>query len=174
MKKAFKMFLWLVFVLFALFLWILFFSPIKPWALCPFCSSVVLEGQKFYEDEQTIALCTHRPITPGHVLVISKRHVERFEELTDEESLAITKTVKKVHQAVSKVFGTDPYLLHEKNGPEVGQSVYHVHFHYVPLKKDQYLWTLLPGLIGSQLGPALSHEEMKPVINELRLAIEAL
>lgn len=174
MKKAFKIFFGLVFFLITLSLWIIFFSPTKPWALCPFCSSVVLEGQKFYEDEQTIALCTHRPITPGHVLVISKRHVERFENLTDEECLAITKTIKKVHRAVSKVFGTDPYLLHEKNGSEVGQSVYHVHFHYVPLKKDQYLWTLVPGLIWSQVRPALSHEEMKPVINELRLAIEEL
>ena len=101
---------------------------------CPFCKTSVLESQKFYEDELILVLYTHKPIMPGHCLIIPKRHVERFENLSDAEAIRICRTICKVDQAVSNVFGTSTYLLLEKNGHEAGQTVPHVHFHYIPRK----------------------------------------
>src|SRR4029078_13357621 len=101
---------------------------------CPFCDSKVIEYQKFYEDDLVIALYTHRPIFPGHSLIIPKRHVERFEMLNDQEITRISQVIKKVDKAAQKVFGTSAYLLLQKNGREVGQTVPHVHFHYIPRK----------------------------------------
>lgn len=101
-------------------------------ACCAFCNPQVVEEQKFYEDDLVIALVTHKPIMPGHVLVIPKRHVERLENLSEAEVVRIYQTIRKVHRAVSQVFGTSSYLILQKNGIEVGQSVPHVHFHYIP------------------------------------------
>ena len=116
---------------------IYFFSP-RPahfTEYCAFCDPRVLERQKFYEDDLVLALYTHKPVLPGHCLVLPKRHVERFEQLTDQEITQMGKVIKKVDRAVTEVFSTSSYLLLQKNGIEVGQSVPHVHVHYIPGKK---------------------------------------
>lgn len=101
---------------------------------CAFCNSEILERQVFYRGSKAVALLTHKPAVPGHVLIIPQRHVERFEDLTEEELAAIKETIQKVDLAVRKMFGTKDYALIQKNGKEAGQSVPHVHFHYLPAK----------------------------------------
>lgn len=101
---------------------------------CAFCDPKVREAQKIYEDDLVLALYTHKPIFAGHCLIIPKRHVERFEDLSSSEASQITQVIKKVHHAVQTTFETSPYLLLQKNGREVGQTVPHVHFHYIPRK----------------------------------------
>lgn len=98
---------------------------------CAFCNQIILNRQMFYEDDLVLALYTHKPILPSHCLIMPKRHVERFEMLTDQEIVQIGKVIKKVNQAASKVFNTNAYLILQKNGAEVGQTVPHVHFHYI-------------------------------------------
>lgn len=105
---------------------------------CAFCDAQVIERQKFYEDEVAIALCTYQPTVPGHCLIIPKRHVQRFDQLTDEEAIHINQLVKKIDRAVSQTFQTSAYLLLQKNGGEVGQTVPHLHIHYIPKKKGDY------------------------------------
>lgn len=102
---------------------------------CAFCDPKVLHTQKFYEDDLVYGLCTHKPIFPGHCLVIPKRHATYFEDLTREEAAQIMAVMKKVHMAVQDSYQTSSYLLLQKNGRESGQSVPHVHFHYIPRKK---------------------------------------
>lgn len=86
--------------------------------------------QAFYKNDLVLALYSHKPIYPGHCLIIPKRHVERFEMLSEEEITEIGRVIKKVNQAVEKVFQTSSYLLLQKNGREVGQTP-HVHVHYI-------------------------------------------
>lgn len=142
---------------------------------CPFCDQKVLDYQKFYEDDMVVALYTHKPVLPGHVLVIPKRHVERFELLTDDEMMHINHTLRKVDQAVSKVFGTSAYLLLQKNGAEVGQSVPHLHFHYIPRKEGEksgfkLLWAFYTA---DMYGP-ISKEEMLEATQALEAEMNQL
>lgn len=102
---------------------------------CAFCTQEVLERQVFYRENGALALLTHKPAVPGHVLIIPERHVERFEDLTSEELMAIGDAIKKVDAVVRKTFGNVDYLLLQKNGRGAGQSVPHVHFHYLPATK---------------------------------------
>ena len=99
---------------------------------CPFCKEEVLKAQTFYEGKEVLGLLTHKPALDGHVLIIPKRHVERFEDLTPEESFEISEATKKINSAVRYAFGYQDYLLIQKNGVRAGQSVPHVHFHYLP------------------------------------------
>jgi len=140
---------------------------------CAFCDPAVLNNQKFYEDDLVLALYTHKPIFPGHCLIIPKRHVERFEMLTDAEITQIGRVIKKVNQAVMKVFGTSAYLLLQKNGPEVGQTVPHVHFHYVPRKAgdDSTIQFIVKMFIANVKQP-ISQDEMREIVEKLRQAIE--
>lgn len=139
---------------------------------CAFCDQAVLDNQVFYEDELVLALYTHKPIYPGHCLIVSKRHVERFELLSDEEITQMGRVIKKVHGAVSKVFGISSYLLLEKNGVEVGQTVPHVHFHYIPRKTgDDSTISFMVRMLIANVKPPISKEEMDQAVTQLKEAI---
>lgn len=140
---------------------------------CAFCDAKVLDNQKFYEDDLLFALYTHKPIMAGHCLIIPKRHVERFEMLTDTEMTQIGRVIKKVNQAAERVFQTSSYLIVQKNGLEVGQSVPHVHFHYVPRKAgdDSTIEFILKIAIANAKQP-ISKDEMDEIVEKLKYAIE--
>lgn len=139
---------------------------------CAFCDPKVLEGQTFYEDDLVLALYTHKPVFPGHCLVIPKRHVERFEMLTDQEITEIGRTIKKVNTAVVEVFDTSPYLLLQKNGWEVGQTVPHVHFHYIPRKAgDNSIWLFVWKMYIANLKPPIDPARMEEIVSRLKEAI---
>jgi len=140
---------------------------------CPFCDPSILHRQSFYADDLVIALYAHRPIMPGHCLVIPRRHVERFELVTDVEADQMCRVIKKVNSAVKKVFSTSPYLLLQKNGREAGQSVPHVHFHYIPRKAgDGSILKFLFKAFWVDVRKPLAQAEIEKVVQELKLAIE--
>lgn len=104
---------------------------------CVFCNRRILDYQKVYEDDLALVLYTHKPITPCHFLIIPKRHITRFEELSEKEISKVFEVIKKADIAASKVFNTSSYLLLQKNGLEIGQTVPHVHFHYIARKTGE-------------------------------------
>lgn len=139
---------------------------------CAFCDPKVIEAQKFYEDDMIIALYTHKPVLPGHCLIIPKRHAERFEQLTDAENASIGRIIKKVDQAAIKVFNRSSYFLLQKNGAEVGQTVPHVHFHYFPREAgdDSSLKFLMKMYIANLKKP-MTPPEMKEVCDKMKEAM---
>ncbi len=142
---------------------------------CPFCDPIILQKQKFYEDESTVALCSYKPIVPSHFLVIPKRHVERLEELKPKEILKIHEVIQKVHLASKKVFHTTSYLVHQKNGKEVGQSVPHVHFHVIgrcPNDSSSIKFALQ--MLVAFVKPPLSQEQMSKTSAKMEEAIQNL
>lgn len=104
---------------------------------CPFCSKEILNLQTLEENSSAIALYTHRPITKGHSLIIPKRHVEKFQELTQNELIDIQNLINQIHEVSESKLEVGSYLLLQKNGKEVGQTVDHLHFHYIPRHKDE-------------------------------------
>ena len=140
---------------------------------CAFCDPAILKAQTFYEDDLVLALYTHKPIVPGHFLIIPKRHVERFEMLSDAEITQIGRVIKKVNAAAVKIFDASAYLLLQKNGAEVGQTVPHVHFHYIPRKagENSVLIFMFKMYLSSIRSP-ISAEEMQHVVEQMKEAIE--
>ena len=139
---------------------------------CAFCDPKVIEAQKFYEDDSIIALYTHKPVIPGHCLIIPKRHAERFEQLTDQEAAAISTVIKKVDQASIKVFHRASYLLLQKNGVEAGQTVPHVHFHYFPREAgDDSSVKFMAQMLISSLKKPLPPTEIKAFCEKMKEAM---
>jgi diadenosine tetraphosphate (Ap4A) HIT family hydrolase len=100
--------------------------------------------------------------------VIPNRHVARFEDLSQEEMADMQKTIRKVDHAVRTLYGYSDYLLMQKNGPLAGQTVPHVHFHYLP---GANFLTLR--FLASPWFPAMSAEKMKGPKEELaKLMVE--
>lgn len=139
---------------------------------CVFCKKKVVEKQKFYEDELVLGIVSHKPIVSGHVLVVTKRHVEHFEQLTPEEITSIGEAVKKIHSAASQAYAASGYLLLQKNGIQAGQTVPHMHVHYIPRKSKE-----TPGLgfllrfFFIPLMPAVSEAKMHDTVVKMQQQI---
>jgi len=118
------------------FFYIKSFKPKEKSSFCPFCDEKVINYQKYFENENAIGLCSYKPLLKGHSLIIPKRHVEKFDDLTDSEMQDIFNLIKKTNLAVQKILDTKSYIIIQKNGKEVGQSVFHVHFHYIPRNEN--------------------------------------
>jgi histidine triad (HIT) family protein len=139
---------------------------------CPFCDKKVIEYQKYYENDHAIGLCTHRPVSKGHCLIIPKRHVERFENLNETEELAIAALIKKTHKAATRVVNADSYLLLQKNGKNVGQTVSHLHVHYIPRRaKDRFIFGFFLRFAINPMRAPISQKEMNYITRSFTEAI---
>jgi histidine triad (HIT) family protein len=82
---------------------------------------------KVYEDDLTLAFMDIHPFTPGHVLVVSKKQVDKLWELPDEDYRAMHETVKKVCKRMEEVLNP-----HRVGIKVIGTDVPHAHIHVFP------------------------------------------
>ncbi len=89
---------------------------------------------KVYEDDLTLAFMDIHPMAPGHVLVISKKQIDKLWELPDKDYQAIQSTVKKVCKRMEEVL--NPGRVGIK---VIGIDVPHAHIHVFPFNgMDEY------------------------------------
>jgi len=106
---------------------------------CPLLDPQVIERQLVYESDYHHVLLDHRPIQPGHMLIVPKRAVRYAHELTDDEWTDLGRVTKKTIGVFKSFLQTEQYFILEKNGPDAGQTVDQVHFHIVPITPSKYL-----------------------------------
>jgi diadenosine tetraphosphate (Ap4A) HIT family hydrolase len=75
------------------------------------------------------------PASPGHTLVIPRRHVASFFDLTPEEVATCMMLIKEEKRQLDEEFNPDGYNIGVNVGPAAGQSIYHVHIHIIPRYK---------------------------------------
>jgi histidine triad (HIT) family protein len=170
MKKWFFAVFFLVLLILSFF-WIDRSFKVKEFHNCPFCNEKILEIKKFAENNLAVAILDHNQTIPGHCLVIPKRHIARFDELTPKELSAIGELIKTTNAKVQHVFQTSAYLIMQRNGPQVGQKIFHVHFHYLPRKEQQLSYlTLQLLMMYSNLSKPISEEKSMTIVEKLRKA----
>lgn len=84
------------------------------------------------ENDLAFAIFDGFPVNPGHVLVIPKRHVANYFDLTQEEVLAINSLLSEMKSVVDAKYHPDGYNIGVNVGEKAGQSVFHVHVHLIP------------------------------------------
>ncbi|KAJ2548589.1 Dinucleoside triphosphate hydrolase [Coemansia sp. RSA 1878] len=89
-------------------------------------------SQVFLLSKHTYGLVNLKPIRPGHVLVVSRRKVARFNDLTLEEVTDLFTNGQRISKAVEKLFNADGLTLCVQDGDVAGQTVKHVHLHVIP------------------------------------------
>jgi diadenosine tetraphosphate (Ap4A) HIT family hydrolase len=100
---------------------------------CPFCfpSLDVL----LYENDLIKILIDSYPANRGHLLIVPKRHVEKWEDLTSEEKQALMKGIDLAIEILKKVLKPDGFNLGMNLGEAAGQTVRHLHLHIIPRYK---------------------------------------
>ncbi len=106
----------------------------SPPGQCIFCRIVQQElpAALVYEDALTLAFMDIGQVTPGHVLVATRRHAATLLELTPAEAAAVMQTAQRMAQAVQTAFAPAGITLLQANGAAGGQTVAHFHLHVVP------------------------------------------
>ncbi len=79
-----------------------------------------------------LALPDAYPVSPGHTLIVPRRHVRDFFGLTAEEQAAIWMLVQPVRQHIEEDHLPDGYNLGVNIGKAAGQTVAHAHLHVIP------------------------------------------
>ena len=101
---------------------------------CLFCN--IKESGCAHENELAYASYDTYPVSEYHCLVIPKRHVKDFFDLTNEELLACNDLIKTVkNDIVYKDKNVAGFNLGTNIGKVSGQSINHCHFHLIPRRK---------------------------------------
>jgi histidine triad (HIT) family protein len=106
---------------------------------CVFCEIVsgAKEAQTVYEDDATIAFLDHRPLFPGHVLLVPRSHHELLADLPADQVGPLFLNARLLARAVQSALEAEGTFLALNNG--VSQSVPHVHVHVIPRRKGDGL-----------------------------------
>ena len=102
---------------------------------CAYCTLPEIRERTIIENKLALAFPTNIPITPGHTLIIPKRCIFKYEELTKDEKEAIEELRIKIIKALKKSFDTDGFNFAWNDGKIAGQSVPHFHLHIIPRKE---------------------------------------
>ena len=98
---------------------------------CPFCT-MIADTQIICETDTCIAFYDRFPVSPGHALIIPKRHVASYFELTNREREAMNIMLQFVKKEVENRFHPDGYNIGINVNEAAGQSIFHVHMHLIP------------------------------------------
>lgn len=122
--------------------------------------SKIIKGEipshKIAEDEQCYAFLDISPLRPGHTLVVPKREVDYFFDLTDEELAHLMSFAKRIAGAIQRMSGCRKVA-----AIVLGLEVNHAHLHLIPINNESDA-----DFHGEHL--KMSDEELEEVAEQIR------
>ena len=83
-------------------------------------------------NEFAVAIRDEFPVSLGHMLIITKRHIASFFEATTSERLAMFDLMDKAKSTIDAEFQPAAYNVGINDGTAAGQTVPHLHIHLIP------------------------------------------
>ena len=117
---------------------------------CIFCKIVAgkADAYRIYEDELSLGILDVNPFAQGHCLVISKRHVPWWHDLTEEETKSLFSVSRIIAQKIMKTFRPDFVCMYAR-----GRRIPHTHIFLVPTFSGDLLDRFFNTLEGFQETP---------------------
>jgi ATP adenylyltransferase len=101
---------------------------------CPFCK-INPAVEILAETTGALAILDSFPVNPGHTLIIPRRHVAGYFDLSEEEQQQLWSLLNTVKEILQHRFHPDGFNVGINVGEMAGQSVMHVHIHLIPRYK---------------------------------------
>lgn len=98
---------------------------------CVFCDRL-RSGDLIAESPLAAAFPDAFPLSPGHALIVTRRHERDFWALREAEKAALWELVSVVKSHIESRLPPDGYNLGMNVGEAAGQTVGHVHLHVIP------------------------------------------
>ena len=108
---------------------------------CLFCGIVdgSVPSQTIDSDERTVAFMDIAPATPGHALVVPRKHSADLLEIDDDDLSATVIASQRLARRMKDVLGADGINLINACGAAAWQTVFHFHIHVIPRYDDDPL-----------------------------------
>jgi histidine triad (HIT) family protein len=108
---------------------------------CLFCGIVEgsIPSQTIDSDEHTVAFMDIAPATPGHALVVPRRHSADLLEIEADDLSATMLASQRLARRMKEVLDADGIDLINACGAAAWQTVFHFHIHVVPRYEDDPL-----------------------------------
>ena len=97
---------------------------------CPFCN--LPRDRIVFDSELALVIRDKFPVSPGHTLIVPKRHVASFCDTTPEEQAAVLKLLRIARVDLDHVHHPAAYNISVNDGAAAGQTVMHLHVHLIP------------------------------------------
>jgi diadenosine tetraphosphate (Ap4A) HIT family hydrolase len=97
---------------------------------CPFCP--IKDREILAEHPLAAAITDSFPLTQGHTLIVPRRHVASFFELTTNERLAMLGLLDQAKATLDAQYSPSGFNIGVNDGTAAGQTVMHVHIHLIP------------------------------------------
>ncbi|VTY17828.1 Purine nucleoside phosphoramidase [Streptococcus parasanguinis] len=101
---------------------------------CIFCKIVAgdIPSSKVYEDEEVLAFLDISQVTPGHTLVIPKKHARNLLDMDETTTAQLFARVSKVAKKVEVATQAKGMNIISNMEEVSGQTVFHTHVHIIP------------------------------------------
>jgi diadenosine tetraphosphate (Ap4A) HIT family hydrolase len=99
-------------------------------ATCVFCS--LRPERLVHASAFSLIIRDAFPVSPGHTLIVPKRHVESFFDTTDTERADLIALLLHARQLLDREFRPSGYNVGINDGVAAGQTVPHLHVHLIP------------------------------------------
>jgi len=99
---------------------------------CIFCKIIAGEipTELLYQDEDVVVFRDINPLTPVHLLVVTKKHIPSLADMSEEDTPLIGKMIRAVKQvAREQGIAEKGYRVTINSGADAGQIVPHLHMH---------------------------------------------
>ena len=107
---------------------------IRAGAICPFCA-IDQNTKLLTETDTVIAVYDNFPVSNGHILVVPKRHVSNYFDLSIAEQKDLLYVINHCKLILDHNYNPDGYNIGVNVGVPGGQSIPHVHIHLIPRYK---------------------------------------
>jgi ATP adenylyltransferase len=97
---------------------------------CPFCTPD--PHRVFRESDLVLGLWDNFPVSPGHALLVPRRHIALWPDATPAEQQALTAAISDAMRAIAAAHDPDGYNIGINVGEAAGQTVAHLHMHVIP------------------------------------------
>ncbi len=97
---------------------------------CRFCH--LPKERIITRNSHAVAIRDAYPISPGHTLILPKRHIVSFFGTTEEEQSALFSLVRSVRESLTSIFNPSGFNIGINDGEAAGQTILHLHIHVIP------------------------------------------
>lgn len=95
----------------------------------------IIEGSipcdKVFENEHVLAFKDIHPVAPIHILIVPKKEIRSLQVMAEEDLYLLGEIAKAAQFLAKELEVEEGYRLLTNNGSDAGQTVFHLHFHFI-------------------------------------------